>query len=91
MTLWASVEDDVGFAEPDNSSQAGQAKVFQLLKDWSILLNLPGRRNDETCQAGRDNRLGNRVFGRTQPASRLMHAQQFCVPQFSVPFEHTTA
>ena len=51
MTPWASVEDDLEFAEHDKYSfQAGQAKVSE---DWSPLLEL-NLRNVITMRLGRD-------------------------------------
>ena len=51
MTPWASVEDDLEFAEHDNYSfHAGQAKVSE---DWSHLLEL-NLRNVKTMRLGRD-------------------------------------
>ena len=51
MTPWASVEDDLEFAEHDKYSfQAGQAKVSE---DWSHLLEL-NLHNVKTMKLGRD-------------------------------------
>ena len=64
MTPWASVDDDLEFAEPSkHSSQAGQAKVSEGREEWSLLLlNL---RKVITMRLGRDNRRENVLCSRT--------------------------
>ena len=61
MTPWASVEDDLEFAEPgkySSQSQTGQAKIFKGREDWSLLLEL-NLWNVLMMRPRRDNRRGN--------------------------------